>query len=133
MPGVHADVGGGYAEDFISLVALLTMSEFLRELAGVALVKASYDQVRVEIKKRISDKRFVINKEPFVAKRLSRTTLVQHKDEVHPLHHYLNGKNVRWKTDAQGVSALTKYDDTIDKVPTIVDQKLQNLFEKWVD
>lgn len=133
MPGVHSDVGGGYSEDFIALVSLLTMADFLKELADVALIKSSHDQVRGEIKKRVFDKRFVINKEPFVSSRKSRIASVQRNDEIHPLHHYLTGKDVRWKTDAPGVAALTKYEDTLDKVPTILDPRLQNLFGKWVD
>lgn len=133
MPGVHADVGGGYPEDFISLVSLLTMTEYLKELGDVALIKSNCDQVRESIRKRVNDKRFTINKEPFVAIRKSRIAEVQNKDEIHPLHQYLTGKDVRWKTDTPGAAALTKYEDRLDKVPTVVDPRLQNLFGKWVD
>lgn len=45
MPGVHSDIGGGYEEDFISNVSLLTMAEMLRKYANISLDRGSYDEV----------------------------------------------------------------------------------------
>jgi len=128
MPGVHADVGGGYKEDFISLVSLLTMADFLKDLADVALIKTNYEKICETIRRRIADKKFFINKEPFVLERSSRISFMQQQDEIHPLHGFLIGKNVFWKdsTDEK------KYEDTILAVPTVVEPTLLNWFDKWL-
>lgn len=128
MPGVHADVGGGYNKDFLSSVALLTMADFLRDLADVALTKSSYELVRKKIKMQVSEQDFVINKEPFVSMRNSRISFIKQMDEVHPLHGYLIGKNVHWKGESKQIA----YKDTIAEIPMKVDSTLEGRFDKWL-
>ncbi|WP_083742380.1 T6SS phospholipase effector Tle1-like catalytic domain-containing protein [Bradyrhizobium mercantei] len=131
MPGVHADVGGGYTEDFISLVALLTMAEFLRDIANVALINTNCEAVRGRIKDYAAANRFVINKEPLVSQRNSRIlSFMQKDDEIHPLHGFLVGKKVHWKDYS---SKPVDYEDTISDVPTFVDATLQKRFDRWFE
>ncbi|MBB4427099.1 uncharacterized protein (DUF2235 family) [Bradyrhizobium sp. CIR48] len=128
MPGVHADVGGGYSDDFISSVSLLTMADFLKELGGVALIKSNYEDIRKKVCRRIAEQKFIINKEPRVIRRSSRISFIKQNDEVHPLHGFLIGKNVQWKDSSEQVA----YQDTISKIPLQVDASLQGRFDKWI-
>ena len=74
MPGVHSDVGGGYAEDLISSISLVTMAGMLQKLGGIALDEAAREKVQAGIKTKIRDGRLVINAEPSVRLKLTRTS-----------------------------------------------------------
>jgi uncharacterized protein (DUF2235 family) len=55
MPGVHSDIGGGYGQDFLSNISLLTMIDRLRE-AGLTLdnhrLGPLMENIRVQYPKR---------------------------------------------------------------------------------
>ncbi|MDA9463039.1 T6SS phospholipase effector Tle1-like catalytic domain-containing protein [Bradyrhizobium sp. CCBAU 53415] len=126
VPGVHSDVGGGYEEDFVSNISLLTMADLLEELANVALDPKAYKQVESSISSRIEAQRFFINKEPLVGRRRSRLALINADDEVHPLHWYLKDKLVYWKS-----SNPVKYEDRLNRSGDQVDPKLQKRLNHW--
>jgi len=89
MPGVHSGVGGGYSEDLISNIALLTMCDELESLGDVAINKSAYSMVEAEIATKLRNRRLVINAEPKVMLKGKRDSLFQQVDEIHPLHWYL--------------------------------------------
>ena len=127
MPGVHSDVGGGYVENFISNIALLTMAKLLEKHAAVALDKGSVAEIERAIKRKVEGGQFHVNKEPAVRDRLSRIRLIESRDEIHPLHKYLIGRNVYFKDR----SNVTTYEDRIGDVGG-KDDSLTRMFEKWV-
>ena len=53
MPGVHADVGGGYRASFLSRVALITMLDRLKKHTDIALNEDMIDDLRNSIKERL--------------------------------------------------------------------------------
>jgi len=128
MPGVHSDVGGGYDEDFISSVSLLTMSDMLEELADVAIDTKARDKVIENIREKVRDKRLVINKEPKIPRRYSRKELIKADDEIHPLHWYLLDQPVYWKETAK----LTIYNDLLNRPKNDSDESLRRKFSSWV-
>jgi uncharacterized protein (DUF2235 family) len=126
LPGVHADVGGGYTEDLLSSISLLTMADLLEELGGVAINRSAYEAVVKRIMRRIADQRFVINKEPLVAHRNPRS--VKDQDELHPAHWYLVGKPVFWKR----LDNTRVYENRTAQNPQAVDQTLDKQFQEWL-
>jgi uncharacterized protein (DUF2235 family) len=126
MPGVHSDVGGGYAEDLISSISLLTMAGMLQKLGGIALDEAAREKVQAGIKTKIRDGRLVINAEPSVRLKLTRTSEIRIGDEIHPLHYYFIDKTVIWKSDNFSV----RYEDRIEQ-PT-KSSPLVKEFNRWV-
>ncbi|QIP03370.1 T6SS phospholipase effector Tle1-like catalytic domain-containing protein [Bradyrhizobium symbiodeficiens] len=126
LPGVHADVGGGYTEDLLSSISLLTMADLLEELGGVAINKTAYALVAEKIKRRVSDQRYVINKEPLVASRKNRS--VNDQDELHPAHWFLVGKSVFWKQ----FDKTRIYENRTAQNPGAVERALDKQFQTWV-
>lgn len=96
LPGVHADVGGGYKKDFLSRVALLTMAKFLEKIGEVALIQESVDRLTQTVRNDIQNKNFVINRNAKIsgAKNLRS---VAREDNVHPIHFELLKYHVEWK------------------------------------
>jgi uncharacterized protein (DUF2235 family) len=113
MPGVHSDVGGGYSENLISNVALLTMCDELKSLGDVAINQSAYDEVEAQIATKIRDRRFVINAEPYVLMRTKRDALFKQVDEIHPLHWHLINKAVIWKKESRPAT----YADRLNSAP----------------
>jgi hypothetical protein len=97
LPGVHSDVGGGYAENFISNIALLTMARLLEKHGGVALQKETITEVEHAIKVKARAGQIHVNREPSVRARQRRIDLIEAMDEIPPLHHYLLDKNIYFK------------------------------------
>jgi uncharacterized protein (DUF2235 family) len=126
MPGVHSDVGGGYPENFISNIALLTMAKLIERRASILLDKASLAEIVSAIRAKVKAGKIFVNCEPFVRIRGSRIKQIVHTDEVHPLHKFMIGKNVYWKS-----LNLTPYEDRIGSIG-VVDASLQALFDDWV-
>jgi hypothetical protein len=54
MPGVHSDVGGGYQDDFIANVALLTMCHLMETYAEIAIEGKAHRLGRVLINAQIA-------------------------------------------------------------------------------
>lgn len=125
IPGVHSDVGGGYEEDFLSNISLLTMTDLLEELAEVEVDKKAYKRIRDEIRSKVRGKRIFINAEPSVVVRQSRT--IYDQDEVHPLHWYLIDKFVYWKS-----FNLTKYEDRLKRQASGINPLLQKSLSGWL-
>jgi len=133
MPGVHSDVGGGYSEDLISNIALLTMCDELESLGDVAINKSAYSMVEAEIATKLRNRRLVINAEPKVMLKGKRDSLFQQVDEIHPLHWYLVEKTVIWKKEPEP----TTYRDRLNRPPPAdsMDKNYKTLkaqFDRWV-
>lgn len=63
MPGVHSDVGGGYSEDFLSKISLMTMLDRMR---AYTLLKIDFERslaLRVAIEEALGQNRIVVNNE----------------------------------------------------------------------
>jgi hypothetical protein len=128
MPGVHSDVGGGYLENLISNIALLTMCDKLESLGGVAIDKSAYSEIESEIKSKIENRRLVINSERLKGSKQKRDDRILQEDEIHPLHWYLLNKTVIWKND----TPPTTYADRIGRPFEVKDRTLQSRFDTWV-
>jgi uncharacterized protein (DUF2235 family) len=128
MPGVHSDVGGGYLENLISNISLLTMCDLLEKLGGIALDGAAYEKVESEIKMKIRNNRLVINSEFAEGPKQKRDSGIHSEDEIHPLHWYLLNKQVVWK----GAKQPTSYENRIGRDAQVADKALQKRFLRWV-
>jgi uncharacterized protein (DUF2235 family) len=128
MPGVHSDVGGGYSENLISNIALLTMCDKLESLGDVAIDKSAHSEVEAEIAAKIRDKRFVINPEPMTGQKGKRDSLIRNDDEIHPLHWYLLNKTVIWKKEPKPAI----YVDHLNRPHEVRDKPLKSKFDRWV-
>jgi len=129
LPGVHSDVGGGYAENLISNIALLTMCDKLESLGGIAIDRSAYKRVESEIKTKIANNRLVINRErKFQGPKQKRDGDVRTEDEIHPLHWYLLNKPVIWKAD----TPPTTYTDRLGRPAEVKDRGLKRMFDRWI-
>lgn len=127
LPGVHADVGGGYKENFVSNIALLTMCDLLKKLGGVAVDEAVYETVLTDIRTKAKASRFVINAEPYTGLKQKRDGTIGESDEIHPLHWHLLDQQVFWKN----LKELTNYVNRIGKLGR-KDRGLSQSFNKWL-
>jgi uncharacterized protein (DUF2235 family) len=127
MPGVHSDVGGGYTENFISSIALLTMAKMLEKYAGVVMHKESVVEVERAVKLKARAGQIHVNREPSVRERLSRIGLIGAHDGIHPLHYYLLDKNIHFKDS----SNVTRYENRIGGIG-VGDKDLAATFASWV-
>ena len=105
MPGVHSDIGGGYMEDFLSTVSLLTMLDMLREIKGVDIV-VDEDFVQRDLRLRLHKKNVVVNDEWRMGKvsryipwsrKMKQSTDSHRNQTLHPLAVMLQGKTIRYK------------------------------------
>jgi uncharacterized protein (DUF2235 family) len=128
MPGVHSDVGGGYLENLLSNIALLTMCDKLESLGGVAIDKSTYSKIEAEVASKIRNKRIVINPERLEGPKQKRDAQIHKDDEIHPLHWYLLNKTVIWKSD----SPPTTYLDRLGRPFEVKDRTLKSKFDRWV-
>nr|WP_281035050.1 DUF2235 domain-containing protein [Mesorhizobium waimense] len=128
VPGVHSDVGGGYEENFVSNVCLLSMSDMLAKYGGVALDRSGYQRVVSQIKAKRRENRIVVNPEPFVPQKKSRSHMVHVGDEFHPLHLYLLKKFVVWKHS----SNTERYRDDFENLKYVTDADLRETFRAWI-
>lgn len=128
MPGVHADVGGGYLDDLISSISLMTMCEFLRSDGGVAIDEKARQKLLERIKFKHQEGKIVINPEPFVFLRQSRYSGILKNDELHPLHYHIIEKNVFWKSNTE----RTVYEDRLNYIDNKVDYWLNEKFMQWI-
>ncbi|ANT51155.1 hypothetical protein MEA186_29372 [Mesorhizobium amorphae CCNWGS0123] len=129
VPGVHSDIGGGYEENFISNICLLTMSEMLSQYADIALDPSGYRGILQQIQAKIGAYRIVVNKEPSIPNKESRKGDVHKGDELHPLHRYLVDKHIVWKHSTN----TEKYYDEYADIGYKIDKKIAKHFEKWID
>jgi uncharacterized protein (DUF2235 family) len=131
LPGVHSDVGGGYVDNLISNISLLTMADLLQSLGKVALQKDAYKKTRSEVKESILKKRLVVNAEPLVGLKEKRD--IRSDDEIHPLHFYLLGKNVIWKNDQSVVPYENRIGRSLDEFShDNWFKRLDRRFKQWV-
>lgn len=129
MPGVHSDVGGGYQDDFIANVALLTMCHLMEAYGEIAIDGKAHRLVQDRIREKIKLKRIVINPEPSVRVHQSRSSLIQREDEVHPLHWYLVGHPmIYWKSHDQ----TTQYKDSLNRPADKSNPVLKRQFLQWI-
>ncbi|TRL36723.1 DUF2235 domain-containing protein [Methylosinus sporium] len=64
MPGIHSDIGGGYTEDLLSNVSLITMIDRLRA-AGLSLDNGRLGDLKQNIRRQFkSEKRIIVHDEP---------------------------------------------------------------------
>jgi uncharacterized protein (DUF2235 family) len=96
LPGVHADIGGGYRKNFLSRIALLTMAKFLEKIGDVALIPDSVEQLTQSLCNDIRAKNFVINRNVKISGRKFKRS-VEQDDHVHPVHFGLLKYHVKWK------------------------------------
>jgi uncharacterized protein (DUF2235 family) len=125
IPGVHCDIGGGYNDDLISNISLLTMCDLMESLGGVALDKEAYSKLQKDIREKAERDRFVVNAEPRVGLKKKRN--LGQDDVVHPLHWHLLNKDVFWKnlhTRSSYVNRIGK----LGKKSTVLEAK----FKKWL-
>lgn len=105
MPGVHSDIGGGYMEDFLSTVSLLTMLDMLREIKGVDIV-VDEDFVQSDLRLRLDKMNVVVNNEwglgrvsyyiPW-SRKVKEFQDNKRKQTLHPLVLTIRGKSIRYK------------------------------------
>lgn len=127
LPGVHADIGGGYEHDFIANIALLTMCELLTNLGGVAVDEVAYGKTLSEARSQAQFARFVINKEPSRRRKKTREAAIDKADEIHPLHWHLLNKQVFWKD----LKEQTPYFNSIRQVGH-EEPDLRRAFNRWL-
>jgi uncharacterized protein (DUF2235 family) len=129
VPGVHSDIGGGYLENLISNVSLLTMCDYLEALGEIAIDRSAYAKIEIEIRTKIENNRFVINFERTLdGPKQKRDSEIRKDDEIHPLHWYLLNKPVIWKND----TPPTIYVDRIGRSPGVTNGALQRKFDRWI-
>jgi uncharacterized protein (DUF2235 family) len=128
LPGVHSDVGGGYKENLVSNIALLTMGDLLKKLGGIAMDDAAYETILAEVRSKAEASRFVINAEPYTGLKRKRDGSIGEADEIHPLHWYLLNQQVFWKDMKQ----LTDYVNRIGKLGRR-ERGLARTFNKWLN
>ncbi|WP_082531657.1 DUF2235 domain-containing protein [Methylobacterium sp. Leaf469] len=129
VPGVHSDVGGGYVEDFISNISLLTMAALMKQYAGVALDLKPHNEIIDNIRSKNSNNLIVVNREPFPGPALSRKDDINIGDELHPLHFYMKNKNVFWKHDKN----TETYRDDYFKLKSNTKIDLVDLISDWLN
>lgn len=129
MPGVHSDVGGGYVEDFISSVSLLTMADLMRKYGGISLDPRPYAEVVENIQRKLSNNLIVVNEEPFTGPTYSRMDDIKANDEIHPLHYIMKDRSVFWKSDRD----TRKYIDYYDLLKQNTDSELIDLSCEWLN
>lgn len=101
MPGVHSDVGGGYVDDFLSKISLLTMLDCIRENTYLKLDFTKSLVIRTDIEEALRDNKIVVNNEfkcifrndliNFGGRRVANT-----EDEcqfIHPIYKVLAGRS----------------------------------------
>lgn len=111
MPGVHSDVGGGYEQDLIARVSLMTMAQFLRVYAGIALNHIAVDDLGDVIRVLArSDKIYVNLETDRPVSKECRKPLPPQQDKVHFIHKWLVGRPVHWKNEGE-----TIYENRIGK------------------
>ncbi|TBA34789.1 T6SS phospholipase effector Tle1-like catalytic domain-containing protein [Rhizobium ruizarguesonis] len=102
MPGVHSDVGGGYTDDLIARVSLMTMAYTLRRAGRINLERAEYKDLGDSISAMARASRIVVNHEGKVEYfRKNRTDYFDGGDKLHYLHDWLVGNMIVWKNEGQ--------------------------------
>ncbi|RWO75689.1 MAG: DUF2235 domain-containing protein [Mesorhizobium sp.] len=128
VPGVHSDIGGGYRDDFISNICLLTMADLLREHGDISLDRSAVDDLVNKVRESVRRNRLKVNKEPFVINVASRADDILASEEIHPLHWYLVGKQILWKDD----SFTDEYENRHEVNAPLMNKELEALFNSWV-
>jgi uncharacterized protein (DUF2235 family) len=124
MPGVHSDVGGGYAHDLIARVSLLTMAQALHTEAGIALEGNALSELNTSIDALISADRLTVNDEGSSPIRKYRKEYVIQNDKIHAIQHLFRGRMISWKGEGDTVYE-DRFPDTL-----IVDKSTQHLIRK---
>lgn len=105
MPGVHSDIGGGYMEDFLSTVSLLTMLDMIRGIKGKH-IEVDDDFVHRDLRLRLDSKNVVVNDEWAIggisnyipwSRKLKHSGNNARQQTIHPLAIMLKGKTIRYK------------------------------------
>lgn len=105
MPGVHSDVGGGYVEDFLSKIALMTMLDRIREYTYLKLDFGRSRALRESIEEEFGQNRIVVNNEiqgvfKFAPTRWGGSRKPNTSDLfqlVHPIYQVLEGRSFTTK------------------------------------
>ncbi|WP_394753748.1 T6SS phospholipase effector Tle1-like catalytic domain-containing protein [Crenothrix sp.] len=102
MPGVHTDIGGGYSDDFLSNISLITMLDKVLENTFLEIdFKKSRNLLRL-IADQLNQNRFTINNDcdlwlwKSVALFSKGNRILDNKDEcqlIHPIFKILNGRS----------------------------------------
>jgi uncharacterized protein (DUF2235 family) len=127
MPGVHSDVGGGYVENFLSNISLLTMAEFMRQYGDVALDQVVYNDTVANIRSKIASDLLTVNREQIIGPSSSRQDDINQYDQIHPIHYYLKDRMIFWKGGSDRIKYQDKYKINIGKT----DKKLVDLLSQW--
>lgn len=61
MPGVHTDIGGGYQENFLSKIALLTMLGRITEQTKLKIDEQRMEDLKKSIEMDLGENRFIVN------------------------------------------------------------------------
>lgn len=101
MPGVHADIGGGYAADFLSNIALMTMLDRVREHTELKIDFERSMILRQYIEEELADNRIIVNDEaygifmlgPFRWGGTRRPNGSDQYQAIHPIYKILNGRS----------------------------------------
>lgn len=97
VPGVHSDVGGGYHNDLLAQMSLLTMALALRKGAGIALEQTALKNLINEINSGLDNGYFAVNREDDFVLRRNRSSYFRENDSLHCIHFRLLGAQVSWK------------------------------------
>jgi uncharacterized protein (DUF2235 family) len=101
MPGVHTDIGGGYIEDFLSKVALMTMLDYIREYTYLKIDFARSRALRASVEEEFGENRIVINNELLGVFRFFPMRWGGHRNPnggdqcqfIHPIYKVLDGRS----------------------------------------
>lgn len=105
QPGVHSDVGGGYEQDLISRISLLTMVDYLNKFANVSVIRPAYQQLCQSISHDIAFNRVKINLEDKIESFLKYRSeyFYGESERFHHFHKYLVGRPVDWKDEGAAI------------------------------
>lgn len=106
MPGVHSDIGGGYVEDFLSKIALMTMLDRIREYTLLKLDFRRSRSLRESIEQQLGQNRIVVNNEIQGVFRLAplrwggsrNPNLSDQFQSIHPIYKALEGRSFTTKS-----------------------------------
>ena len=124
MPGVHSDVGGGYSEDFISTVSLLTMMDKLSQYCPDIQYEQEY--TKSYLLSTLRDKNKIINDEwrgyfaigDFGRQRKCENHLTDLDQYIHPLVDAFRGKPMQIKRTRCEYAPSFLLSNSMIKLPT---------------
>ena len=117
MPGVHSDVGGGYVEDFLSKISLMTMLDRIREYTLLKIDFGRSRSLRASIEEEFGENRIVLNDEAQGIFKLAPTRWWGNRvpngsdqcQSIHPIYEALQGRSYITKGGTTNFFPIPKF------------------------